>query len=189
MNSDKYAPRLAGLMYLLLMATIIGSVFLFQSTRSPDGISDTLINISEHPLRVRLSVLLLIIGSIETFVLAVMLFATLKGQDTNLAILALSFRLGEAILYAVLVISVLLLLFISQEYVGTSATDSTYLHTFGISLLRIKDLGFVILSIFFSVGSTLFCYLFFKSRSIPRWLSVWGMLGIAISIEEAINNI
>jgi hypothetical protein len=104
---------------------VYGGMILYDSFRSPE-ISDTLINISEHSLGIHLSVFLKLISKLGTVILAVMLFATLKRQDMNLALLALSFRLGEAIIPTVTEMSGLFLSSISQAYVSVGAVDLTF---------------------------------------------------------------
>lgn len=87
MRSDRYAARLAGFVFLFLIATVITSSILIGGVED-DEISETLRNISEDELRVRLGVVLLIVGGISTLVLAAMLYAVTKHEDKNLAILA-----------------------------------------------------------------------------------------------------
>ncbi len=173
----KYAPKLAGFLFLFLIATGASGLILFEGLRVPDEISATLINISEHPLRLNLSIFLSIISGIATVVLAVMLYAMLKEQDENMAVLVFSFRMAETmIIYPVAVISALLLILMSQQYVGQNVTDPVVFHTLGISLLSVKDWSFMLGAIFFSAGSTLFSYLFLKARSIPIWISTFGVI-------------
>jgi succinate dehydrogenase/fumarate reductase cytochrome b subunit len=47
MKSDQYAARLAGFMFLFLMATVISGSILLSGVEGNNEISDTLRNISE----------------------------------------------------------------------------------------------------------------------------------------------
>jgi Domain of unknown function (DUF4386) len=175
MKSDQYAARLAGFMFLFLIATVISSSILLSGVEGNNAISDTFRNISESTLRVRLSVLMLIVSSISTFILAAMLYAVTKHQDKNLAILALSCRAAEAALYAIGIISVLTLLSLS-EGTSSSGNELTSTHAIGNVVSNAWSMSTNIGATFFAVGSALYSYLFFKARSIPVLLSLVGLV-------------
>ena len=44
-------------------------------------------------------------------------------------------------------------------------------------------------SIAFSLGSLMFYSLFYQSRLIPRWLSVWGLVGAAFYLAAPILDV
>jgi Domain of unknown function (DUF4386) len=160
MRSDRYAGRLAGFMFLFLIAAVLASSIL---SRGVGGAT-------ENTFRVRLSVLLLIVGSISTLILAAMLYAITKHQDKNLAILALLCRAVEAALYVTGIMSLLALLSLSK---GTALGDL-------VSNLRLW--GTNVGAIFFAVGSTLYSYLLFKARSVPVPLAGLGVVASLILV-------
>jgi hypothetical protein len=46
-----------------------------------------------------------------------------------------------------------------------------------------------VIAIIFSVGAALFYYLFYRSRLIPRWLSIWGLLGAALYLAAPLFDL
>jgi hypothetical protein len=97
--------------------------------------------------------------------------------DSNLALLALIFRLLEATLVGAQAILgfVVLKLYIGAD--SLNAFDEQQLSMF-VTLHSTADLVvFNSFAIFFGVGSTLFFYLFFQSTYIPKFLSGLGLLG------------
>lgn len=186
MNSDVTAPRLAGLMFLVVAATLMGGSILaplFDPIAPPENLSDALVDASEDTFRIHLSVLLKLASAAGTVVLATMLFATLRSQDANLATLALSFRLVEATILSAAAICPLLWLLLRQEHAGAGALDGALYLALGSLLVRGSSWGFTVAATFFSIGSTLFCYLFYKAGSIPKWLSGWGVLGSLVLLS------
>ncbi|MFC1960180.1 DUF4386 domain-containing protein, partial [Chloroflexota bacterium] len=103
-----------------------------------------------------------------------------KSQKYNeaLALGAVVFRGAlEAVTYIAVVINFLFLMILSNEYVKAGAPADSYFQTLGTLLLEAGDwLGFLV-SIVFSLGALMIYYLFYQSKLIPRWLSVWGLIG------------
>jgi hypothetical protein len=175
-NSSKYAARVAGLTFLLLIGVVLGSSALWHGVRTRQGTADTLVTISEHASNIRLSLVLSIIASTTTLVLAAMLYAVVAHQDRNLAILAFSCRAIEAGLYAVGMLATLALLSLSQD--DSNAASSV--NTLAGQLLEARWTSTNIGAIFFAAGSTVYSYLLFKARSIPVPLSLTGLVGSLI---------
>ena len=56
-------------------------------------------------------------------------------------------------------------------------------------LLNVRAAGLSILTVFLCLGTIVFCYLFFASRYIPRWLAVWGMLASLLMLVVTFTDI
>jgi hypothetical protein len=79
-----------------------------------------------------------------------------------------------------LVISMFLLLTVSEIYGKTGATDASNFQTLGSMLIAAGDWIQLIGGIVFSVGTLMFFVLFYQTRLIPRWLSGWGIIGAVL---------
>jgi hypothetical protein len=116
---------------------------------------------------------------LSAVLLAFALYVTLKPVDKLLAQVAMYWRLGEAFIGGVGMIDGFVRLHLySSQSIGALGTDQSQAL---VDLTR--NAGFAaynISAIFFSVGSILFCYLFFKSRYIPRILSAFGVFASVV---------
>jgi hypothetical protein len=169
MMSNRYVARLAGALFLIVIAAVLASSVLQGGVVSGgDDIGDTFRTIADDTVSFRASTVLLLVAAVGTLALAAMLYALTKRQDENLAILALACRVVEAALYTVKIFSALILLSLSQaptagaQELGAVVADAASWST---------DVG----AVFFAVGSTLFAYLLLRARSIPVPLAALGV--------------
>jgi hypothetical protein len=117
----------------------------------------------------------------------VMLFPIFRKYNEALALGAVVFRGAlEAVLYIAIVISWLLLLMVSQEYAKAGTADASIFQTLGILLRNASDQIGYLLDIVFSLGALMIYYLFYQSKLIPRWLSVWGLVGAMLYLASGL---
>jgi len=181
MNSDNNIPRLLGAAFLIVFVTSIFSNTLLSLTIGSGSISDSLASISNNLTQMRISILLELITSVGIVVLAVLLFVVLQKQNKNIALVALGWWLAEAIILAVSKIGAFALIPLSQEYVKAGAPDSSYFQTLGnFFYYGVDRQGWAIHMLFFCLGGILWYYLFYRSKYIPRVLSVWGIVGVSL---------
>jgi NADH:ubiquinone oxidoreductase subunit K len=170
----RYA-RLAGFMYLFVDLAYAAGLFITSGFRVPGNFAETAHRIMESEPLYRIGLSSLLIGGLCTVFLAMGLYGAVRRIDNNLALLALVFRLVEATLFGVLSISSFTAL---KLYIGADsmhAFDANQL-SFLANLSSVAgSAGFNIAAIFFSMGSILFFYLFFKANYIPRILSASGL--------------
>jgi len=105
-------------------------------------------------------------------VLGVTLYAITRDQDPDLAMLALTCRVIEGVNGATSIQKTLGLLWLATA-TGANAPDTEGKDALGAFLLMGQGGG--VSSIFFAVGSTLFCWLLLRGRMIPvalAWLGV-----------------
>jgi len=181
MSSDSRIPRLLGVVFLIVAAASISSFILFESVIGTGSISDSLVNIANKPVQMLISILIELITSFGIVALGVLLFVVLQKQNKNIALIALGWFLAEATILAVSKISAFSLLSLSKEYVGAGSPDSSYFQTLGTLFHGADRSGYNIHMLFFGLGGILFYYLFYISRYIPRLLSAWGLIAIALA--------
>ena len=105
---------------------------------------------------------------------------TLKPVDKLLAQIAMYWRLGESFIGGVMSIFSFLTLRLYSPRQPFGALGTEQLQALVGLTRHAASVAYDISAIFFSVGSTLFFYLFFKSRYIPRILSAFGVFASVI---------
>ncbi|NNF00617.1 MAG: DUF4386 domain-containing protein [Pyrinomonadaceae bacterium] len=194
MNTNNYAARVAGLMFLTLIAVRLISIGIFDFNVLPENLSDTLISIANNPTWIYISFFFLLIGHLGAIVLAVTLYLTLKSYDKNLALLAMSFRFAEAVISLAGDGKLLDLIDVSKAYAKAQPSDSAHF----LNTAELLFISFVnaeiggIGAITFAVGSFWFSYLFFRSRYVPIFISILGMIAsllVVIAIFVGITTV
>jgi hypothetical protein len=139
------------------------------------------INISASETQWIIGTLLILLMGFSLAMVPVLLYPIFKKHNEVLALGAVLFRgVLEAVLYTASVISMLLLLTVSQIYGKTGAADATSLKTMGSVLIAAGDWIQMIAGIVFSIGALMINVLFYQTRLIPRWLSAWGLIGAVL---------
>jgi hypothetical protein len=125
----------------------------------------------------RIGLVLGLIGTLSTILLAVGLYVALRPIDGNLAIAALVFRLAESAIGGVVIVFGFLTLQIYLEAVRAGAPGASRLGELAGLISGASVVGTNVSVVFFGVGSTLFFYLLVRSAYIPRVLAMWGFIG------------
>ena len=179
-KAQRMYARLAGFLFLWLIITGLAGALTISHIVGTGTLAETAKRVvaSEHLYRVALSSEL--IETLSTVLLAFALYVTLKPIDKLLAQIAMYWRLGETSIGGVgIIVGFLRLrLYSSPQSIGALGTDQSQAL---VDLTR--NAGFAAYNtaaMFFSIGSILFYYLFFKSRYIPRILSAFGVFASVI---------
>ncbi len=167
--------RIAGFTFLFYIAAGILSLVLFSQATGGQEITAKLASIAQHALQLRLTIILGLLQAVCAIVLAVTLYAITRDQDSDLAMLALTFRVGEGLLNAISTRETLEL-----TSAGPKAPDAVTLRALGKYLLDGPDWNMS--AILFAMGSTLFSYLFLRGRTIPVSLAWLGLVASVILV-------
>lgn len=183
----RYA-RIAGFVYLLLIALYMGGQFLIDHVVGTGDFAQRLARIVEGQTLYRIGLVLQLLASVFTVLLAYALYVVVRPVNERIARLALYFRLAEAFSGVTAFISF-----------GTLSlqSDPKYLQSLGIAQLEAlvgftKSVDFVSFNtatLFFSFGSILFFHLFAKTRYIPRVLSVFGVFASVVTLLTSLGNL
>ena len=178
MNPNKKIAKIVGILFIVaLFAGLLGSGL----TGSITGAPDYLIQIAANKN-------LIVIGALFTFVaaagsagIAIALYPVLRKYNEGLALGSVGFRLIEAVCYIISALGLLTLLSLSQEITSAGAQSTSIVQTLGTLIFATRIwAGFVLGVIAFCLGAAMYYYIMYRSRLIPRWLSVWGLLGLVL---------
>jgi MFS family permease len=174
MGSDRRTAIVVGALFVVAtVASIIGSIVLGSLL---DG-SDYLVGLPSHDGRVILAVLLFLIAASSAFATAFLLFPILRRHAEGLAAGYVGLRAFENVFYVAGAIALLIMLTVSQnDAVGTARSSNVPL--LGAALLALHDWSVLIGTLIFSsLGTLTLNYVLYRSRLVPRWLSLWGLGG------------
>lgn len=183
-NSFQKTAKIVGILFIIgTVCGILSAIVMTPILNAPDY----LIKIYENKNLVIGGVLLVLTMGISLSMMSAVLYPVLKKYNEALALGAVVFRGAiELVSYLGTAISWLLLLTLSQEYVSAGTKAISNFQLMGTMLL---DAGLQIgsiTSIVFSIGGLIIYYVFYKTKLIPTWLSLWGLFGAILYISSPI---
>jgi len=171
--TSKTNARIAGIAFLYYIAAGILTMVLSGRARSGPGIAGKLTGMAEHVTQVRVTYMLGMTLAFAAFALGISLYALTRNEDEDLAMWGLVCRIAEGMV-GIALPSTLVLLWLATGS-GPSAPDAALSHAIAAFLVKLEGLTALISATLFAVGSTMFCWLFLRSRMIPvplAWLGV-----------------
>ncbi len=176
--------RLAGFSFLFYIAVGLASMALANRWMSGEGTAARLALMSEHAGAVRATVVLSLLCGLSALVLGVTLHALTREQDADLALLALLCRAGEGVLGISGIPETLQMLRLTTPAAPgvADASSAGAVNVLGGFLFGASGYGPLPTATLFAVGSTLFCYLFLRARTIPAALAWLGVIASALLV-------
>lgn len=183
MNSNRKTAIIVGILFLLGFAGV-GTVVL---TKPILDSTDYLLKISAEHNAIVMGMFFQIVMAFAVAGIGIFLYPILKKYNEGLALGAAGFRIIEAILFIFAAISILSLISLSQEFVGTGAPGASYFQTSGNLLQEMSYWASQVFApIAWCIGALMYYYVFYKSRLIPRWLSGWGLISATLFLSGAV---
>ncbi len=181
-NSYAIASTIVGVLFITaLVSSMLSGVFL-GSIDDPDYLTA----VSENGNKVLIGVLFQLILTVSVVAIPIMMFPILREHNEILALGYICARIFEGFFDAVMAISQLLLLTLSQEFLKAGAPDASHFKTLGALLLATRDWTSVVENIPYGLGALIFNYALYQSELIPRWLSVWGLIGAILMLAMGV---
>ena len=179
-NTHRKTAIIVGVLFIIgTVAATLSIVFTEPLLSEPDY----LMKISAHESHIIIGALFVLIMGLALALVPVMMFPVLKTHHEPLALGYVVFRGGlETVTYIMNVISLLLLIPLSQEYVQAGVPDASNFIALGRLLLETDFQINPILKIVFSLGALMLYSVLYQSQLIPRWLSGWGFIGAALHL-------
>ena len=174
-ETSKKTARTVGILFIVAtVAGILSVAFLGSVLADPDY----LINFSRNANQVIIGALLDLLGAGAFVGLAIVIFPVLKKHNEAIALGYVVARMIEAVPFIIANTSLLAILALSQGYVSAATSDAPNFLPVGTGLRALYD-GNQLLGprVFASLAALPFYYLLYQSKLLPRWISVWGLLG------------
>ncbi|MFF2528358.1 DUF4386 domain-containing protein [Brevibacillus sp. NPDC058079] len=113
----------------------------------------------------------------------ILLYPILSKHHKGFALGSVAFGIIAGVFIILGVITLLLLLTLSHEFAKVGTLHVSYFQTLGGLLREGRDLvNHVATTLAFVLAMFLFTYIFYQTKLVPRWLSVWGLIGSTLSI-------
>lgn len=180
MTSNKKTARIVGALFITVVASfLIGDKLLGSILSTPDY----LVNVYPNKTKVIIGVLFELIEVVAVVGIVVMMFPILRKHNESIALGYVVLRTLECAMLIVAAISPLFLITLSQEYLSAGTPDISSFQTSGTLLMAARNnWSFLMLAIFYSLAALMFYYVLYQTKLIPRFISVWGLIGATMAL-------
>lgn len=172
---NETTAKVAGGFFLLAAITSIIALILYEPILHD---IDFIVKNSVNENRVLVGVLFEIMTAFSVIGTSVTLFPFLKKYNESLALGAVCFRLLEATLIIIGILSLLTIVTMNHYFLSGADQDATYFRNAGKLLVAIHDWTFLY-GPNLTLGPSTFItsYLLFKSKIAPRYITTLGLIG------------
>jgi hypothetical protein len=170
---------------LFIIGTVAGILSVALSGPARDE-ARYLVDVSANANQITVAALCVLLMGLALALVPIVLFPLLKKYNEVLALGYVVFRGAlETVIYIAMTIGWLVLIALSLEYVKAGTPDAAAFQTLGAILLAGIDATNTILIIIFGLGALMLYTIFYQSKLIPRWLSLWGLVAIILHLTTA----
>lgn len=175
-GSQRRAARVVGFTYLyVIVGCFISADVVKPMLIVPGDAAATARNLGAHELLFRVGLVHEMIMAACVVVMAVAFYVLVKPVSRHLALLALSWRVVEAGLWAVTVLVSLVAARVASDGAPRGSFTLGERHDVVAMLLAASPAGMDVVILFTGVGGTLFAWLTYQGRYVPRPLAAWGI--------------
>lgn len=183
MIGSKANARITGVLFILgTVPPMLAWAFWGQSLASPGYLSE----MAAHPVEILGTALVALCMGLACAGIGLSLYPVLKRHSEVQALAAAGFRMMEGTIQVVSAISVVALLAVSQEFVKAGSPPDSFFQPLAAAIRTVRE--WVLNGAFllpWCIGAFIYYRIFYKARLVPRWLSAWGLVGLALMLAGA----
>jgi hypothetical protein len=175
--------RIAGATFLIYIA--VGMTSLYLSSVMIGGAEDPMAKlaaITGKKYLIQVNILLTLVSAACALALAVTIYGLTRDVDREIALMAMCCRVAEGIVIVIATIVPLAMMEIAALTSSSAEGESIAFRPLAIVLFKLEGATGLIAATCFALGSTLYCYLFVRARSIPAWLAWLGLFSSIILV-------
>ncbi len=183
MNSYRTNAVVAGVLYII--GTVSG-VLSFVFTPPVLGGPGYLARIAANPAALILGAFSVLTMGLALAMVPVALYPVLKRHNLPLAVGYVVFRGAlETVTYLGIVASWLLLVALGQEYAAAGALAGPDFQVLGSLISKAAEISANLTAVIFPIGAMMLYAVLYQAKLIPRWLSVWGMIAVGLTLVSS----
>jgi hypothetical protein len=170
---------------LFIAATAAGVAGL--SAQPMLGAPDFLAKASAGEPTVLFSALMVFVMGLACGGIAIAMYPVLRRYGEAMALGAVGFRIMEGAFHCAGAVLILLMASLSREFVKAGPAEAARFQALGTLIAEGREWTISVGAILcWCAGASLYYALFFKTKLVPRWLSLWGLIGIALAIGASL---
>ena len=173
MRSRDIHATTAGMLLIAATAASLVATALLGSLLDGPGF---LTGVSQHQDRMLTAGLFQLMAAFTSAAIAISFYPVLRTHAAGMALGSVGFRLIEGVFYALSAVGTLVLVALSDQLSASGGIGATT-QASGELVRDLREAAAVAGVFAFYTGGTLYYLVFFRSRLIPRWLSIWGLAG------------
>ena len=173
MNYDRKLAIFAGVGFIL--AIVFGTMGLALTEVHIQDLDFTVI--FDNEISIKIGAIVTMFMALSVMMISLAFYPVLKKTHPSLALGYVGLRFIEGFIFIISSVIILTLVTLSKDF-----TDTSFINNTGQLLLDMRDwLGHVALDmVVFSVAAVILYYILYKTRLVPRWLSIWGLVASII---------
>jgi Domain of unknown function (DUF4386) len=179
MDTYRRSGIVTGSLFIAATAAGVLAVFAQPILNAPDYLT----KISANEPTVLANALLVFIMGCAGAGIGISMYPILRRHNEGLALGAAGFRIMEGVFHCINAVLILTLASLSQQFIKAGPVDLAQFRNLGSLLAEgrvwVRDVAALSA---WCIGAAVYYALFFKTRLVPRWLSVWGLVGIALTV-------
>ena len=192
MKTYRMNAVIAGVLYFLgtvfgiLSAVIGGEVLSSLNVGKPLVGVDMLGLVATNSSRITGGAFLILMMGISLVAMTIFLYPIFRKDSEELALGMVLFRGAlEGTFYFLSTLGFLNLVALGNEYIASGA-DSAALQSMGNVLYQFQVRLAPVGPIFFLIGAACLYLSFYRTRLIPRWLSIWGLIAVVFYMASTL---
>jgi hypothetical protein len=179
----KTNARVAGITFILYIA--VGMTSIYLSTQLINGAvetADKLVAAEQNNTLAQINIILTLVSAACAIILAVTIYGLTRDVDRDIALMALCWRVAEGVIIVMATMLLIALMAIASIVTKGETADGQSFIALAELLFQIEGSTGLLAALCFAIGSTLYCYLFVRSRSIAPWLAWLGLISSIILV-------
>jgi hypothetical protein len=142
-----------------------------------------------HRTTLALGALLMFLNTGVDVAKAVLFYPILVRSSRRTALAYLSAMIVEVALLSVGVVGLLALIPLSQHSAGVAGTSPDWATSVAAVLLQWNAMAYQFGEIALACGAVILCALLYRTRLLPRFIAVWGLIGYLVLMVGAVAEV